>query len=476
MRIEDPSRKDRFGFRWNRGPGTYFWKKPSMDRRVFFRHMATALSGYYLLPSGALETVASAKPAPIKKAKNVIFILLSGAASHVDTFDLKEGSWLTADISTMLKPTSYDNGIRFPQGLMPLMANQLGNTAFVRSTKSWAVVHGLSQTWWMMGRNPVTGLGRISPHIGSVVSRELTPADGSATMPAFLALNSQTASTPDNGYFSPKFGPFQVAPNAQSLPGLTHPDGNSAFDRRFAALQRTDGVDRSTGALGTSPAEMAQFADNARRLMYNNDVSNVFTATAEDRNRYGNTTNGTGSGFGNACLVARNAIRSNLGTRFVQLTLGSWDHHANIYLPNANLQSMTRTLDFGLGNLMADLKADGSLDNTLIVMMGEFGRTVGALNSGLGRDHYPQQTVFFAGAGIKGPKAIGATDDLGKSTTDPGWSRQRDVRPEDVEATIYSALGIDWTKVLTDDPLGRGYEYIPFSKDDLYGPIHELWS
>ena len=70
---------------------------------------------------------------------------------------------------------------------------------------------------------------------------------------------------------------------------------------------------------------------------------------------------------------------------------------------------------------------------------------------------------------------IGATNATGGDTADPGWSRQRYVRAEDIEATIYSALGIDWTTVRHDDPLKRGFEYVPFSADDLYGPVHELW-
>jgi uncharacterized protein (DUF1501 family) len=108
-------------------------------------------------------------------------------------------------------------------------------------------------------------------------------------------------------------------------------------------------------------------------------------------------------------------------------------------------------------------------------MQGEFGRTVGPLTGAKGRDHYPQQFVVFAGAGIHGGRAIGSTDATGSATVDPGWSRARDVKPEDVEATIYSAMGIDWTTVRHDDPLGRGFYYVPNSDQDIYGPINELW-
>ena len=83
--------------------------------------------------------------------------------------------------------------------------------------------------------------------------------------------------------------------------------------------------------------------------------------------------------------------------------------------------------------------------------------------------------MLFAGAQVRGGRAIGETDSLGSKTTDPGWSRERDVRAEDIEATIYSALGIDWTTLRQDSRFGRGYEYVPSASEDLYGPLHELW-
>jgi hypothetical protein len=76
---------------------------------------------------------------------------------------------------------------------------------------------------------------------------------------------------------------------------------------------------------------------------------------------------------------------------------------------------------------------------------------------------------------VQGGSAIGATIGDGSATADPGWSRQRDVKPEDIEATIYTALGINWTIVRYDDPFKRGFEYVPFSAADAYGPINELW-
>ena len=97
-----------------------------------------------------------------------------------------------------------------------------------------------------------------------------------------------------------------------------------------------------------------------------------------------------------------------------------------------------------------------------------------------GRDHYLQMFFVFAGGGIEGGTVTGAKNETGgrvagSYATEYGWSRNRDIRPEDVEATIYFALGIDWTTVRDDDPLGRGFYYVPLSGHDAYAPIDELW-
>jgi hypothetical protein len=455
--------KDRFGFDWSGVRGTQFWRNPHFSRRVFFRHVASAVGGYYLLPSRPMETVAKAAGSPIGTAKNCLFIHLAGAPSHVDTFDLKEGSWTPA----YFNPASYGD-IRWPQGLLPKLADQLEHIALVRSIKPWAAVHQLARDWLLIGRNPVSGLAKIAPHIGSVVALELGPKSPDRTLPAFVALNTNNG--PGAGYFSAEYGPFYVNPNGGGLANTTHRDGPAAFERRANLLLAMDSELRASSELGPKPDEMYTFNESARKLMYNPAVDRIFTFDQNERNRYGNTA------FGNACITARNLFRSNMGTRFVQITFGGWDHHVNIYQANANLQALSRQFDNAMGVLLADLKSDGLLEETLVVAMGEFGRTVGPLNVSAGRDHHLQQTALIAGAKVRGKRVLGSTDELGRATKEPGWSRERDIRAEDIEATIYSALGIDWTTIRRDDPLGRGFEYVPFADRDLYGPVHELWA
>ena len=451
--------KDRFGIDSTNAQGTRFWRRPHMGRRMFFRHVTSAVGGYMLLPTQPGETVAQAAVTTKNTAKNVIFVLMSGGPSHVDTFDLKEG----AQTPSTFAPTSYGE-IRWPVGLMPVLGQQLNNVALLRSVKSWALVHVLARTWVMIGRNPAAGSARFAPHIGSVVAREFD--NPNSMLPAFVSLNANNG--PSAGFLPSKNNPFYISPYGGGLANTTHSAGAARFNQRAALAAGIEADLQGSGELGDSVNETYDYNVAARKLMYNSAIDSIFTFDQTERNRYGNT------GFGNACIAARRMLKANSGPRFIQITQGDWDHHENIYLANSGHWAAARQFDNGLGTLIADLKADGLLDQTLIVCMGEFGRVPGSLNNSGGRDHYLQQAVMMAGGGVTGGKVLGSTDKVGNATLDPGWSRQRDIRPEDVEATIYSALGIDYTKQLAD-PSGRGFQYVPFSELDQYGPINELW-
>ncbi|MBI3680855.1 MAG: DUF1501 domain-containing protein [Acidobacteria bacterium] len=453
--------KDRFGFDWSKIAGTQFWRRPQFGRRMFFRHVASAVGGYFLLPERPMERIAKAAPALANKAKNCIFILMSGGPSQIDTFDFKDGAWLPQG----LNPANY-GAIRWPQAAMPMLADRLDSIALVRSIKAWALVHNLARTWVQIGRNPTLSSSRIAPHIGSVVSIEFSK-DASRALPAFVHLN--VTAGPGAGYLPPEHSPFYVSPGGGGMANTTHRDGQARYNRRLGLLDEMTAGLRASGELGASVHETFAFQEAARKLTYNPDVDRIFTFDASERARYGST------GFGNACIAARNLLRARSGVRFIQINQGDWDHHENIYVTSGGHLLVMRQFDTSLGSLLQDLKNDGLLEETLIVALGEFGRVPGQINSGKGRDHHVQQAALFAGAGVKGGRAVGATDASGGATKEPGWSRERDIRAEDIEATIYSALGIDYTTVRRDDPIGRGFEYVPFSDRDLYGPIHELW-
>ena len=436
------------------------------SRRRFFKVTGTGIVASYFLPvlnARLLQSANAVNPSLHSTARNCILIFLSGAPSHIDTWDLKEGPWTPADFA----PTSFGE-TRFPQGLMPNTANQLGKMAIVRSGLSWAAVHQLAQAWAQIARNPGGATGSIAPHIGAVVALESQASRQiSDILPGFVSLNQVMASS---GYLPARYAPFAVTPSPNGLAALTHPDGAARLGDRWNLLQLID-PDRGTQALGRNAADMGTFYDQAKTLIDSPDVNRLFAYTSDESARYGTT------GFGNSLIIARNLIAARRGTRFVQVTMGGWDHHSNIYNKNANsLYTQMKTFDPAYSALLTDLAASNLLDETLVVVLGEFGRTVGALNAQGGRDHFLRMSVVFAGGGVRGGTIIGATDDAGKDAREFGWAANRDVRPEDVTSTIYSALGIDYTTVRHDDPLNRGFEYVPFAKDGTYGPINELFA
>ena len=440
---------------------TSAFRRPDFTRRGFFQASA-GIAGSFLAASTvkAAEITASGAPT-LNTAENVIFILLTGAPSHTDTFDLK---FINGTTPASFNPAKI-NGVDWPTGLLPNMTKQLPKMAIVRSVQSWALVHSLAQTWSQIGRNPAAALGDIAPNIGSIVAIE-KGKDGTV-FPPFVGLNASNGA--GEGYLSSKYAPFRVGYNggnaSSGIPNTSNTVGQSRYNTMYHDSSLVDGPLRQTQP---TYQDYDAFYGAANRMMYNSSVNAAFAYTTAESMQYG------GSGFGDACLVAHKILKANQGTRFIQINFGSWDHHVDIYAP-ANLPTMANQLDQGYAQLLTQLQADGLLAKTLVVVAGEFGRTVGPLTGSAGRDHWKQQSIIFAGAGVKGGRALGVTDSMGADTIDYGWSGQRYIKPEDVEATIYSAMGIDYTTVRYDDPFGRGFEYVPFSGQGLYMPITELW-
>ena len=446
------------------------------SRRRFLQIAGTGLVASYfadvLSPSILQARTVAPSVALRNTAKNCIFIFLGGAPSNIDTWDLKEGAWTPSDFA----PSDFDGGnVRFPQGLLPQTAGHLDRVAFVRSGLAWAAVHPLGQTWAQIARNPTGATGAIAPHIGAVVSLE-SQISRAATdvLPGFVALNS--IGIPGSGYFPATYAPFPVTPAATGLAALSNPDGTSRFTDRWNFLHQLDSA-RTTGALGKPTLDANDFYTQSKALMDAPGINSLFSFTSDEHTRYGAST------FGDAMIIARNLVGARRGTRFVQVTFGGWDHHSNIYAKTgASLYTQAASFDPAYGSLLTDLLAmPGStpgntlLDETLVMIVSEFGRTVGALNNQSGRDHNLRMTTVWAGGGIRGGQVIGNTDPTGANVTDYGWSENRDVRPEDVTCTMYSALGIDYTTIRHDDPLNRGFEYVPFASDGTYKPVQELF-
>ncbi|HEY0144413.1 MAG TPA: DUF1501 domain-containing protein [Thermoanaerobaculia bacterium] len=440
----------------------------SFSRRGFLRLGATGLVASYfsdVFTPSLLHASTTSNAANVKgTAKNCIMIFLEGAPSHVDMWDLKEGSWTPP----ALQPTSY-GAIRWPQGLLPKSAAHLDKMAIVRSSLSWVAVHQLGVLWAQIGRNPAGVLGNVAPHIGAVVALEsYKTRKVSDILPAFIALEQPPVTS---GYFSAIYGPLVLRARG-GMSTLSHGDGDARLEQRLSLIGQLD-KDRG-GALGKDAKDFGDFYASARNLTTSPEIGALFDVPAADRPRYGST------GFGDALILAKQLIASHRGTRFVQATSFGWDHHSDLY---AGLAQRCREFDSAFAALVDDLKATPGeeagqtlLDETLIVIYSEFGRTTGPLNGQAGRDHFPRMSVVFAGGGVRGNNIIGATDNVGNKAAEYGWRGNRDVRPEDITCTLYSALGIDYTSIRRDDPLNRGFEYVPFAADGLYEPVMEVFA
>jgi Protein of unknown function (DUF1501) len=442
-----------------------FFNRPHWTRRDFFNLLGAGVSVSFLSHRYMrAASVTSSGVATKNTARNAIFILLAGAPSHTDTFDLKVVPGTTP---TSFAPATV-NGILWPAGLMPKLGQMTSKFALVRSLRSHALVHSLAQTWTQIGRNPAAALGNIAPNIGSIVAIEKdSERNPGQVFPTFLALNSPGGV--GQGYLSAEYAPFRATPSNAGIAYTTNPDGQTRFNNRWNLMHSLDDSLRTNSPYGQPMSDYNDFYASAQQLMYNPVVNQAFGFTTADSQRYGNTSTG------NACLVAAQVLKANQGTRFIQITSNDgWDMHVNIYA-NANLPTKGALLDNAVAAMLGDLEAYGLLDEPLVVMVGEFGRTVGPLTPAAGRDHWPQQFAFFAGGGVKGGTVIGSTNSTGSDVAEYGWSQNRYVYPEDIEATIYSAMGIDWTTVRHDDPLGRGFAYVPTTDPVQYAPVNELW-
>jgi hypothetical protein len=328
-------------------------------------------------------------------------------------------------------------------------------------------------------------MGKIAPNVCAVVAREFeSQRTPNQKLPGFVSLNG--GAVVSSGYFNARYSPFAANGSTGGLGNLTNFAGQQNFERRYLMMQDLDAENRVNSPLGDPVMDMDSFYQQSKAMMYNPEVDAVFRLAAAETQRYG--VNNVQTGFGNACLTARNLLKANLGTRAIHIGIGGWDNHTNIYAANG-IYNPSRQFDKGLGELLKDLSSTPGinggtlLDETLVVWMGEFGRTVRTsngsatpgLNNGAGRDHFFQQFVCLAGGGISGGRTIGETTSDGFATINPGWSEGRPVVNEDIAATIYSGVGIDYTKTLNDDPYQRGFEYVPFASQGAWKPVKEVF-
>ena len=430
-------------------------------RREFLRVGALSLLGLNLRQYLALEAATSPAARSRKKAQACILLWLEGGPSQIDTWDPKPHSPFKA-ISTRA------DGVQISE-LFPRVAGHMDKLAIVRSMHTEENNHPQGTHYALTGHRPNPALK--FPSLGSIISKELGPRNN---LPPYLMVpehhESDFFSYMDaytSAFLGSEYDPIILPdPNQESfqIPDLSLPDTLTAADiaDRRSFLQAVDRGFRQKEK-NAEFGKMDRFTNQALTMLLSPSVKQAFDLSQEsDRTKeaYGRTR------VGQSVLLARRLVEA--GCRFVTAsgyTHGAWDTHKD---NDQRLRDkLAPTLDQTLSTLLEDLQQRGLLDTTVVLAMGEFGRTP-HLNANNGRDHYPDcWSLILGGGGIQGGRVVGASDEQGAQVA------ERRVTMGDLFATIYKAMGIDWTKEYVN-PGGRPL-YIANSIDDVMGqPLHEL--
>ena len=440
-----------------------------LTRREAFKVGASAVSAYWFLPLLKPANVyAQSKVQPRGSARFVIFIMLEGGQSHVDSWDLKEGKWTPENFDIR----EIEPGVKWPMKLYPQLSRQRDRFSLVRSMEAWDSVHFRAQYYVQSAHMMNPALQKELPPVGSVVAYEFAnrrqPTD---TLPGYVAINvtSSQAGLLGSGFLPATYNPFHIDTTTGMAAIAMDDPSRKKLLRRWELLKNFDERLRNDPSLAAKAyRDYHNYYEGAISMMSDTRASQVFQVDPADHDRYGKTLVGDG------CILARNLVEADAGTHFVFVNFGYWDFHTRIY-NEGNQYKLSKDIDIALSSLLDDLvgrkRKDGRslLDETVVACFGEFGRTPGELNPMKGRDHYQYAlTGLFAGGGIKGGRVIGKTDEIGAKVIESGWNIKRSIYMEDVATTIYSALGFDWTKVIDGTPSGRSFHYIePFASKQM---------
>lgn len=429
-----------------------------ITRRECLRLGAFGIGGLSLARALELAEQAPAKdgPAAGKRPVSAILVWLDGGASHLETFDPKPGAPDEVRGPWRSIPTPLPN-VLFGQGCERLAAT-LPKMSVVRSLCSDAGEHEIARHLLLTGYPMTPSLDY--PNFGSVVSSFAKEGD----MPPYLYVSPVIRGSKQlgAGFLPPEHNPFAIeadpnrpyftvrdleAPKAIGADGVAR---RVALVEAFDAFRRT--VEKSAEVRGRSRA-----FERAYRLIASKPARDAFDVKQEpdaSRDRYGR------SPLGQSCLLARRLVEA--GARFVTVNDGGWDTHAKCqeFLATHKLPKF----DEAIPALINDLDERGLLETTLVLVMGEFGRTP-RINVNEGRDHWPRaSSALLAGAGVKRGFVLGATDEKAETVV------ERPVSPQDLAATLYTILGIDpEAEIVTDD--GRPIRLV---KDG--SPVRELFA
>jgi hypothetical protein len=415
------------------------------SRRDFLQVGMASLGGLTLPQMLQLKAQAS-EP---KKTNDIrcILIWLDGGPSHYETFDPKPDApdGIRGEFGTI--KTSVP-GVHFSEHI-PNLAKSFDKYSVVRSIAHKQNNHGAGNHYLMTGKpTPVpVGCGAFvtfHPSYGSVISKERNLRNG---LPGYVSIPSMSRSGGPN-FLGAAYAPFVVSgdPNSDSFKvrDVSIPEvlTDPRAENRRKLRASLDNLERIQDKAAADPAiSIDDFYRQSYELVYSKSAQEAFDISLESektREKYGRHS------FGQRLLLARRM--TEVGVPFVTVYYGGWDHHTNIF-PSLK-DTYLPPLDQGLAALVEDLHERGSIENTMVICLGEFGRTP-KVNTRGGRDHWSfAMSVMMAGAGIPGGQIIGATDVKGYYANDNVYS------PEDFAASLYTKMGIDHAQVL-HTPEGR---------------------
>jgi hypothetical protein len=423
------------------GGSNHLWR-----RRHFLNHGTTAfLSGLFAPLTAPSSGNVSASPG---RAKSIILIFNGGAPSHIDLWDPKPNA--PSETRGIFSPIRTSvTGIHVSE-LLPAMAKRMHRLALIRSVHHQHSSHNAGMHWANVGRPYRIDSTLIHPSrtdlpgVGSLVGW-LAQRDGfSAGVPPYVitpfpTCDSKLYITPgqDGACLGPRFDPFVLDddPNSPDFRvrdmSLLADVSKARASERFALLGKVENL--SAPLHSDSMREHDIFRQQAATLLSSGTAANAFDLSREPdrvRERYGRHP------WGQSHLLARRLVEA--GTRFVTTVNGPsiiWDTHKDNF--NSLRDRLVPPMEQAYAALLDDLEERGLLDSTLVVWMGEFGRTP-KINADAGRDHWPGcYSVLLAGGGVRGGQVIGASDAIGALPT------ERAVSPADIHASMFAALGYD---------------------------------
>jgi uncharacterized protein DUF1501 len=415
-----------------------------LSRRDWLKLSAAGVSAVSL--SGWLKVLASRAAQTPAKHKSCIVLWMDGGPSHKDTFDLKPG---TKDAGEFKPISTAVPGIQISEHF-PKFAKVINHAAILRGMSTTEGAHPRAKYYLHTGYQEGQG-GLTYPSLGSLASAEIGRPNG--PMPNYVAVGGRSYGA---GFLGTHHAPLIVNDPARGVENLKPMVGGSHFEDRLGLLREMESAFYREYKADASADHRTTY-QRAITLMQSMEAKafDLSQEPASSRQAYGS------GRFGDGCLLARRLVEA--GVSFVEVTLGGWDTHQNNF---ERVKQLSQQCDPALAALVNDLKQRGLLDSTLIVWMGEFGRTPRINQRGAkpGRDHYPRAwSSVMIGGGIKPGQVIGKTDKEG------GTVIERPISALDFLSTVCELLGINWRKQ-NNTPIGRPIRIV----DKGATPIKEL--